>query len=161
MVLSPLEITFIVIAAVIGGLILARQVIMPLISPRPKDIGVIDGKFTAQEGRWRNWVSTQYSGDREIHEARPVPYQGSLSEAQTRAKKAVEAMARSKIITDKPGYIHAEFKSFLWGFIDDVELFFDQEQKRIEYRSASRLSGDDHKMNAKRMAEFREKFENA
>ena len=35
-------------------------------------------------------------------------------------------------------YIQTEFQSKFWGFVDDVEFFFQPDGKTVEYRSASR-----------------------
>lgn len=35
-------------------------------------------------------------------------------------------------------YILAEFQSPFWGFVDDVEFFWQPDGKTVEYRSASR-----------------------
>jgi uncharacterized protein (DUF1499 family) len=67
-------------------------------------------------------------------------------------------MARMKVVTVKDNYIHAEFHSRLFGFVDDVEFSFDDDQKTIHLRSASRTGYYDFGVNRKRMERIRAKF---
>ncbi len=45
--------------------------------------------------------------------------------------RIVGSMERSKIITDAPTYVHAESRIQGIGYVDDVELYFDQEAQVI------------------------------
>jgi uncharacterized protein (DUF1499 family) len=70
-------------------------------------------------------------------------------------------MRRAKVITDTGDYIHAEFTSRLFRFVDDVEFSFDDTNKLINFRSASRKGYSDLGVNRKRMEEIRKRFESA
>jgi uncharacterized protein (DUF1499 family) len=70
-------------------------------------------------------------------------------------------MARAKVVTVRENYIHAEFRSRLFGFVDDVEFSFDEDKKTIHLRSASRTGLYDFGMNRKRMERIRSQFNNA
>jgi uncharacterized protein (DUF1499 family) len=48
----------------------------------------------------------------------------------------------AKIVKKNPNYIHAVFSTRI-GFKDDVEFYFDEENKVIHFRSASRLGYSD------------------
>jgi uncharacterized protein (DUF1499 family) len=63
---------------------------------------------------------------------------------------------RTKIVTETSTYLHAEFTSALWRFVDDVEFSFDENAKRIHMRSASRLGKSDLGVNRKRVEAIRE-----
>jgi uncharacterized protein (DUF1499 family) len=67
-------------------------------------------------------------------------------------------MPRTTIVTLEEDYIRAEFKSRIFGFVDDVEFWFDDEQKVIHFRSASRVGYSDLGANRKRMEKIRERF---
>lgn len=158
--MEPGWIALIVIVSLLGALALARWVVVPLISPRPANLGVTDGRFNLTCGRWRNCYSTQHPDrDDPYRAADPIPLEEALAAARDHAIEAIKAMARTKIVTAAPDYVHAEFKSLTWGFVDDVELYIDADAGVIHYRSASRLSGSDHGMNKKRMTEFQERYE--
>ena len=53
-------------------------------------------------------------------------------------------------------YIAAEFKSAIFGFVDDVE--FRLTESNVQVRSASRVGRSDAGVNAARVAELREKL---
>ena len=67
-------------------------------------------------------------------------------------------MKRSRIITASPDYLHAEFRTIL-GFVDDVELYIDDEQHLIHMRSASRLGYWDFGVNRRRLEAIRVEFD--
>jgi uncharacterized protein (DUF1499 family) len=63
-----------------------------------------------------------------------------------------------KVVTVKANYIHAEFRSRLFGFVDDVEFSFDEDPKTVHLRSASRTGYYDFGVNRKRMERIRAQF---
>ena len=88
----------------------------------------------------------------------PIPYDGSPAEAIQRITSIIEAEPRTKIVTQRPDYIHAEFTSALFRFVDDVEFLFDAEKKVIHFRSASRVGYSDLGANRRRMEEIRSRW---
>ena len=56
-------------------------------------------------------------------------------------------------------YIHAEFVSYFFKFVDDVEFYFDPAQKLIQVRSASRTGYSDLGVNRRRIEAIREQFD--
>jgi uncharacterized protein (DUF1499 family) len=67
-------------------------------------------------------------------------------------------MKRSEIVTAGTNYIHATFTSALFGFVDDVEFSFDEQNKIMNVRSASRTGYSDLGVNRKRVEEIRRRF---
>lgn len=110
--------------------------------------GVKEGKL-GDCPRSPNCVST-VSTDPD-HRMEPIPYRTSLKEARERVINIVNAMKRTRIITSEERYLHAEFRSALFRFVDDVEFYFDEKEKVIHFRSASRLGYSDLGVNRKRM----------
>ena len=96
-------------------------------------LGVTNGKL-APCSKSLNCVSTQGKGK---HFIEPIPYVCSRKEARYKILSILKSMARLKIITHTGDYIHAEFRTPLMRFVDDVEFYFPKE-KRIHFRSASR-----------------------
>jgi uncharacterized protein (DUF1499 family) len=123
----------------------------------PAGLGVKQGRLAPCPSS-PNCVSTQ-SPD-ESHRMDPIPYQGSMGEARERVRGIVLAMPRTKIAGETDDYLHAEFRSLIWRFVDDVEFLFDDASKRIHFRSASRVGHSDLGVNRKRMETIRERFEN-
>ena len=52
-------------------------------------------------------------------------------------------------------YLHVEFTSRIFRFVDDVEFVFEDETKTIHFRSASRTGYSDFGVNRNRMEEIR------
>jgi len=67
-------------------------------------------------------------------------------------------MRGARITEEKAGYLHAEFRSALFGFVDHVELRLDEAANRIDVRSASRTGYYDFGVNRRRVEEIRERF---
>ena len=103
-----------------------------------------------------NCVSTQV-GDAE-HRMEPIPFAGSSDEAIQRIKDLVAKMPRTKIVTAGDNYLHAECRSALFRFVDDVEFLIDPKEQLIHYRSASRVGYSDFGVNRRRMEQIRNAF---
>jgi uncharacterized protein (DUF1499 family) len=69
-------------------------------------------------------------------------------------RRAVAALPRTTVISEKENYLYAEFRSKLLGFVDDVEFFYDG--AAIQVRSASRLGRRDFAVNRKRVEKLRQ-----
>jgi len=92
------------------------------------------------------------------HYVEPLSYKVSQEEAREKLISVIDSMKRSEIVTAKTNYIHATFKSALFGFLDDVEFSFDDERKSINVRSASRTGYYDFGVNRRRVEEIRTRF---
>ncbi len=123
---------------------------------RPSMLGVKEGKFAPCPGS-PNCVSTQAQDDK--HRIDPIRYTGTMEQAKQRLIQVISSMRRAKVITDTGDYIHAEFTSRLFRFVDDVEFSFDDTNKLINFRSASRKGYSDLGVNRKRMEEIRKRYE--
>lgn len=105
-----------------------------------------------------NCVSTEAANSE--YRLDPIPFTLSAEEAQRQLQAVIRSLPRSRIVTSKTGYIHAEFRSLILGFVDDVELAIDENKKIIDFRSASRIGHSDLGVNRKRMAQIRRQFNN-
>ncbi len=119
---------------------------------RPANLGVKDGKLAPCPAS-ANCVSSQ-STDKE-HAVAPLYYTTSVPHAITDLRKVILGMKRARIVDERDFYIHAEFTSALWRFVDDVEFYFDGGEKVIHVRSASRLGKSDFGVNRKRVEDIR------
>jgi uncharacterized protein (DUF1499 family) len=100
-----------------------------------------------------NCVSTQtYDAG---HGITPIGYRKSLGEAKEVLKTVVQSLARTKLVQEDDSYLHYEFTSFLFRFVDDVEFLFDDYTKTIHFRSASRTGYSDLGVNRRRMEQIR------
>jgi uncharacterized protein (DUF1499 family) len=92
------------------------------------------------------------------HAMPPLPFTGSPGDAYARARAALLAEPRTRIVTERPGYLHAEARSRFWRFVDDVEVLVDEDARVVRFRSASRLGRKDFGVNRARMERFGERF---
>ena len=113
---------------------------------RPGNLGVTNGRL-APCRRTPNCVSSQ--ADPSDAEHYIAPLKGTMEAL----RKAVESLPRATIVSEKQNYLHAEFRSKLLGFVDDVEFFYDG--NAIQVRSASRLGRRDFRVNRNRVERLR------
>ena len=102
-----------------------------------------------------NCVSTKNSYSKSYIE--PIRYTGSRVEAIKILFMTLESFDDSRLKNIKNNYIYVEFVSKLFGFVDDVEFYFNKPGV-IEYRSASRIGYSDLGVNRNRMESIRSKF---
>jgi uncharacterized protein (DUF1499 family) len=124
-------------------------------SPDTLGMGVLDGKLKPCPDS-PNCVSSQSPGGRHGMEA--IPYTTTGKEAKERLRNIIKGMEGSSIVSEKDDYIHAEYRSALFRFVDDVEFYLDDTRKLIHFRSASRVGYYDFGVNRKRMEAIRKKF---
>jgi uncharacterized protein (DUF1499 family) len=101
-------------------------------------------------------VCTQDTAER--HRIAPLRYTGTQEEAREQLLMVLRRMAQSTLVKAGADYIHVEFRSAFFEFVDDVEFLFDDAAKLIHFRSASRTGYYDFNVNRKRMEEIRKRF---
>lgn len=114
--------------------------------------GVENGRL-APPPRSPNCVSSQT--DRTSHRVPPLPLLGDPAQAIPRLRALIEAMPRTRIVTESEGYLHAEFRTRWLGFVDDLELLVDAPGGVIHVRSASRVGYSDLGANRNRVEALR------
>jgi uncharacterized protein (DUF1499 family) len=85
----------------------------------------------------------------------PIAYTGPASAALARLRALVEQQPRAVIVAAGEHYLHAEFRSRWFRFVDDVEFLIDARRKVIHFRSASRLGYWDLGANRRRIERLR------
>jgi len=146
------------IERMLSAVILLSMVCVACTGVRPANLGIKDGKL-ARCPSTPNCVSSQ-SPDRD-HFVEPLSFTGTAAEAHAGITKIILGMKRSRIITDTDSYIHAEFASAVFRFVDDVEFQIDEGAKIIHVRSASRLGHSDLGVNRKRVEDIRARWKAA
>ena len=120
-----------------------------------KPIGIVDGKIHPCP-KSPNCVSTQATDEKQKME--PINYSGSLEDAKRKIITIINSLKRSKIITNEENYIHIEFRTATFRFVDDVEFLFDDKEKNIHFRSRARMGYSDMGVNRKRMEKITKLF---
>ncbi len=120
-----------------------------------KPIGIMDGKFHPCP-KSPNCVSTQSTSEK--HKMEPIKYSSTLEEAKMKILNIINSLKRSRIKTETDNYIHVEFRTAFFRFVDDVEFYFNESEKAIHFRSAARLGYSDLGVNKKRMENISKLF---
>ena len=89
------------------------------------------------------------------HHIEPFHLVESPVEVWRMTQTFVAALPRTKIITAESNYLHAECRSALFGFVDDLELHLRSEERMMAVRSAARLGYADFGVNRKRVEQLR------
>jgi uncharacterized protein (DUF1499 family) len=143
----------------VGGLLALGGVVtlalLSLLSRRPANLGATAGRLAPCPGS-PNCVCSQ--ADDEAHRVAALPYAGSAEEALARLVAVLSTWPRTRVVTQADGYVHAECRSLLFRFVDDVELLADREARVIHVRSASRAGRSDFGVNRRRVEALRAAF---
>lgn len=121
----------------------------------PKNIGLINGNLHPCPNS-PNCVSSK-SKDKK-HAIDPIKYQGEVKIAKDKLKSVLTSLPRTKIITEDDLYMHAQSTSLIFRFVDDSEYLFDDKNKLIHVRSASRIGHSDFGVNRSRIESIRKSF---
>ena len=86
----------------------------------------------------------------------PIPFQGELDDIRQRLTDVIEAYPRTQIVTSSGPYLHVEFRSLIFRFVDDVEFLIDPQERVIHFRSASRVGYSDLGANRRRLRQLQQ-----
>ena len=106
-----------------------------------------------------NCVSSQSTDP--VHFIEPLRYTGNLADTRHKLVDLLENSKRVRLVSVETYYIHAEFRSLIFNFVDDVEFYFSSEDRIIHVRSASRTGYYDFGVNRRRLERLRATFENS
>ena len=141
------------IGIVVGILILAgittTIVLAQMSKSTPDNLGVVDGKLNECPDS-PNCVSTQTKSEK--HRMEPLELSTDPQLALDQIKSIVNELG-GKIVSENENYILAEFRSRIFGFVDDFECLIDEESNPAvaNFRSASRVGHSDMGVNKKRV----------
>lgn len=88
----------------------------------------------------------------------PIPYTGSLEEARERLLRVLRAYPGMVVVHEGPLALKAECRTPVLQYVDDVNFAFDDQEKTIHFRSASRVGRWDLGVNRRRMKRLRRRF---
>jgi uncharacterized protein (DUF1499 family) len=138
------------------SLLMATSMVFAGFSAAKADgLGVKNGQL-ARCPNSPNCVSTEAKDAK--HSIEPIRYVSSRDEAIKKLIAVINSMPRTKIVKTSDDYLHAEFTSAVFRFVDDVEFMFNDSDKTIKFRSASRVGHSDFGVNRRRMEEIRRRF---
>jgi len=103
-----------------------------------------------------NCVSTESADP--ARRIEPIPYSASLAVARARLLEVLQATPGATVRQAAPDRLEVEFRTRLLRFVDDAVFVFDEQEKRIRFRSASRVGHWDLGTNRRRMEGIRRSF---
>lgn len=146
-----------IIGLIIGIEIIGGQPMGLFSGSRPDALGFNNGQFKPPS--WKpNTVSSTVEKSDIKHFVEPLKFAGDAKSAWNKLSAIVKAQPRAAVVTEKPDYLYAEFKTANLGFIDDVEFALDEKARVIHVRSASRLGVRDFDVNRNRIESIRAAF---
>jgi uncharacterized protein (DUF1499 family) len=148
----------ITIALIALALVIAGQMGL-LRGQAPTDLGAKDGKLkrlsktdnsvSSQAHLWTDHPMKDYSA------IEPFKITGDGSVEMTKLTAVLQAMPRTTIVQQDPGYIYAQCTTALLKFTDDIEFYLDRAAGVIHVRSASRVGRKDFQVNRARVEQIR------
>ncbi len=93
------------------------------------------------------------------HYLEEISYTGSREEAIAAILEAVKNEKNYEIVAQREDYIHVIFRSGVFKFIDDLELYLPEDEGVIHFRSAARSGYSDFGVNRKRVERIRKEFQ--
>jgi uncharacterized protein (DUF1499 family) len=119
---------------------------------RPPDLGVCNGRLRGCPAT-PNCVCSDVADKR--HRIEPLVLAVSADQAWSATRGALGGLPGVHITTDGADYLHAECKSAVFGFVDDLELYLRSVEGVIAVRSAARLGYSDLGANRRRVERLR------
>lgn len=131
------------------------MLLFSVLATKPDSLGVKAGRLAACPSS-PNCVGS--ADEDEAHAIEALTFTDGPDEAWRRLETVVANHPRTRVVTNQNGYLHAECKSFLFRFVDDLEFLLDREGKKIDIRSASRAGRGDLGVNRTRVEAIRSAF---
>ncbi|HET8704960.1 MAG TPA: DUF1499 domain-containing protein [Pseudomonadales bacterium] len=133
--------------------VVAASVLLASCAGTPSFIGVRDGDLKPCPSS-PNCVSTSEVNSHGVPAFKLVmPPEQAINAIANELRK----QSRVTIAVQEPRYLHAEYRSAVFRFVDDVE-FYAQDDGNLAVRSASRLGYSDFGVNRSRVEDLRELF---
>lgn len=123
----------------------------------PKNLGISNGKL-AEMPKKPNAVSSQTQ--EEDKKVEPFEFIGTLEETKEKIIKSIKEYGGYDIIKNDRNYLYVVFTTGKMKFRDDAEFYFDEDERVIHFRSASRVGYSDMGLNRERYNKIREIYNN-
>ncbi len=146
-------------ALILSGLIVLLFLALGWLSQsKPDTIGLTHGKLAPCPNKPNCVCSESYTGKQAKHDITAI--KTSEKELLTTWKQIRDSIKTNGgiIISETDTYLHAEFTSTFFRFVDDVEIRLNRESFQIHLRSASRMGHSDFGANRKRIETIKSDF---
>jgi uncharacterized protein (DUF1499 family) len=123
---------------------------------QPSDIGITNGRLSPCPSS-SNCVSSDARD--KSHRIDALQLAADPAKVWTALKEILAVRPRTRIVTVTDDYLHAEEKSRIFGFVDDIEFHLRPTEQLIAVRSASRVGYSDLGVNRKRVESIRRRLQ--
>lgn len=146
--IGVLVVVVVLVALMAGSIVIQNQ--KPQIT-----LGLENGKLREIPSK-PNCVSTQTAYEEKRIE--PLNFKDSLESSKKAMKKALQEYGGIEIKKEEANYIYAIATTSKMKYHDDIEIYFDDSTKLIQYRSASRAGYSDMGLNRERYEKLVEAY---
>jgi uncharacterized protein (DUF1499 family) len=122
---------------------------------KPDALDVYEGRLSPCP-KSPNCVSSDASDA--VHHIEPYRLRVASEVAWQQLQTVIASLPRIRIINLTDNYLHAEARSLIFRFVDDMEFQLRSQEQLIAVRSASRLGYSDLGVNRKRVEQVREQL---
>ncbi len=119
----------------------------------PSSLGPTEGRLAPCPDS-PNCVSSEATNEQRVE---PLRYDGDARRARARLLEVLNGMERMRAVESTDDCLRVEFRSAVFGFVDDVEFCFSA-PGTIQVRSASRTGYYDFGVNRERVETLRARF---
>lgn len=131
--------------------LLAPALLTACSGEKPATLGITKGRFPPCPDT-PNCVSSDDAGDRAVV---PFRFADSAGAVWEKVAAAVANLPRTTIVRQDSTYLHAEARSRIFRFVDDLELHLRPADSLIAVRSAARVGSWDLGVNRRRIERLR------
>lgn len=145
-----------IVFSIIGILVVGMVGSMVMQNQKPQIVlGLENGKLRELPSK-PNAVSTQTNQvDKQIQ---PLALKETLKQSKDAIKEALKSYGGIEIKEETENYIYAIATTDKMKYRDDIEIYFDEANKVIQYRSASRVGYSDMGLNKLRYEKISEHY---
>ena len=129
--------------------------VLTLAMSQPTDDADLERGRLAACPKSPNCVSSQADPGDKVHYTEPLSASSDPKAAISALREIIEGLERTKIVTSRDDYLHAEYTTRIFRWVDDVELLADPGAGVVHVRSASRVGYGDLGANRSRVEELR------
>ncbi len=94
----------------------------------------------------------------ELHTIAPFELNVPADQAWAEIKATIMQLSRTHVVSETDGYLHAESRSLLFRFVDDLQFQLREQEGIIAVYSASRVGHSDFGVNRQRIEELRQQL---
>jgi uncharacterized protein (DUF1499 family) len=120
----------------------------------PSSLGVTAGRLAPCPGSPKCVSSEAAVAEQRVA---PLRHDGDAARARARLLDVLNGMDRALVVRSGDDYLHVEFRSAVFGFVDDVEFYFSP-PGTIQVRSAARIGYYDFGVNRERIETISARF---